>query len=234
MTIIVSVKCTDGVVMAADGTRADMELGLKLPVKKLRSIPDQPIIYGTAGDVGLGQSIDSSLETFVPQTTSVDHLHFDLVPLVGKEQAWSKRQYVPDDKTNLSGAPNTSVTIAGCLDRTPWLLNIDENAVHSYPESGFDAIGIGQARFLALAIFGAYSGLEPDLNMGKVLAYRAISDAIVASAGGVSEPIQMMTVSVDGTILEITEEELEKLRAVRNQWRKDNRQTLLNLRDTLT
>ena len=59
MTLIVAIKCTDGVVVGADGAAPLGSLGqrtVRQPVKKLTILSNQ-IVVGVSGPVGLGQRI---------------------------------------------------------------------------------------------------------------------------------------------------------------------------------
>ena len=66
MTLIAGIKCSDGIVLGADGAATYGVRGqstIRQPVKnKLKIIADS-IVIGTAGPVGLGQRLAGSLET---------------------------------------------------------------------------------------------------------------------------------------------------------------------------
>ena len=64
MTLIVGFKCSDGIVMGADGAATFGNLGqgiIRQPIKKLEIIGNYTIL-GISGKVGLGQMFKAELE----------------------------------------------------------------------------------------------------------------------------------------------------------------------------
>ncbi|HEV3448322.1 MAG TPA: hypothetical protein VG099_27040, partial [Gemmataceae bacterium] len=64
MTLIIGIKCSNGVVLGADGAATLGSMGqptVRQPVKKLTVLEDK-VIVGVSGWVGLGQRIQSEIE----------------------------------------------------------------------------------------------------------------------------------------------------------------------------
>ncbi len=66
MTLIVGVKCSDGIVMGADGAATSGTMGtqtIRQQVRKKLKIVADSIVVGTSGPVGLGQRFADEVET---------------------------------------------------------------------------------------------------------------------------------------------------------------------------
>lgn len=64
MTLIVGIKCSDGIVLGADGAATYGVLGqqtIRQPVKKLK-ILESCIVVGVSGPIGLGQRLTATVE----------------------------------------------------------------------------------------------------------------------------------------------------------------------------
>lgn len=72
---------------------------------------------------------------------------------------------------------------------------------------------------MAQAIFRTHRGTERDLRLGKVFAYRVVEDAIDLSAAYLARPIHVYTVSLDGTVAELGEDEMRGLELTCQTWR---------------
>ena len=65
MTLIIGIKCTDGIVMGADGAATFGDLGtqtIRQPTTKLEVI-EKRIIVGVSGPIGLGQRITAEVQS---------------------------------------------------------------------------------------------------------------------------------------------------------------------------
>lgn len=79
---------------------------------------------------------------------------------------------------------------------------------------------------LAQALFRPHLRTERDLRAGKIFAYRILEDAINLSSGGLAKPIHVQSISLDGTIDEASNSELETIETTCEGWRELERGTV--------
>jgi proteasome beta subunit len=228
MTLIVALGCTDGIVMGADSASSDPMSGTKQPVIKIQQIGSYSIICGGAGDVGLIQKIMDEL----------DGLTIPSSPKFKNTRRLIKQKCLPEMKdaadTHIRqpirgyDLPPTATFLFGCIQhRLPFILEIEadgRDTVYDKNYGCFHAIGSGKA--LAQAIIRPHLTRERDLQLGKILAYRILEDAIELAASGLSKPIHLQTLELDGTINELNDDELINLQKDCELWRELEREAL--------
>src|SRR5713226_9041619 len=71
MTILIGIRCTDGVVLGADGAatfvtgNAGSQFTIRQPVRKLQIVSEQ-LVIGTSGSINLGQRFFEALRGLLP------------------------------------------------------------------------------------------------------------------------------------------------------------------------
>ena len=218
MTLIVGIKCSDGIVVGADGAATLGAMGqqtVRQATKKL-DIIGKSVIVGVSGPVGLGQRIRGEVETLwdakklsnkkpyeamnelrqvmvrhVMSELEVAQLAMKVIGHVGAQDAIC--------------ATVVAVTVGG----VPCLFQFSQNCS---PEQATDnlpfvAVGSGQAiadPFLAFLRRIFWKDKAPSLQEGCFAALWTLDHAIQINAGGISEPKQLM-------VLENTEKNWEAL-----------------------
>jgi hypothetical protein len=213
MTLIVGIRCSDGIVMAADGAATLGALGMQTAaqktVKKLGIIQDT-IIVGAAGSVGIAQRSQALIEdgwkagTFTGRAETVmGTLRRQLWDqVVGPE--WTCAGVVTKVYGSAAGnAASSSLMLALPIQRLPTLLSFDhqcapELATRDLP---FVSMGSGQAiadPFLALIRRVFWGDGEPSLEDGVFSAVWTLRHAIETIPGGVADPIQVVVLEQRG------------------------------------
>lgn len=210
MTLIVGIKCSDGVVVGADGAAT---LGpavgpgtVMQPTSKLHYL-DGPIIMGVAGQVGLGQLFSES----IPRV-----LQGKLIPQRGPRTAEIQRQIqkaIAADVSSVMAAAKASETLVGVenaeqqfltdsiialpVQGQPALMHasyvgLTEAATDELP---FIAVGAGQRLaepFLAFIRHIYWTERIPTVVDGIFAAVWALLNAIQLNPGlGLSEPVEV-------------------------------------------
>lgn len=217
MTLLIGVKCSDGVVIGADGaaTLGD-SLGQRTviqPMTKLQVIQNR-IVMGVSGQVGLSQ------------------LYCDRVEGLWKEGRLGREVGLPDVMRLLHNAiyQDAQHAIAGAAASVPFmggnaavlaitgsLVALPVGGVNGRPELiqcnhlgmgeaatkdlPYVAIGSGQALadpFLAFLRHIFWAGSLPKLADGVFATVWTLLHAIRVTPGGVSEPIQVATLAYKG------------------------------------
>lgn len=227
MTLIVAIGCTDGVILAADSASTDADTAIKQPTMKLRQIDGQPVLFGGSGDVGLIQKVTSSLARVTVTGKSLDLLRKDLQRAVARELREAVQNHIPQQIQGYHQPPQAIFMFAGVYRAAPWILEVaidGRDTMYNEAHGYFNAIGSGKP--LAQAIFRPHLATERDIRKGKVAAYRIVDDAIDMAAGGLSRPIYISAMALDGKISQVSPEEMSGIADTCEIWRSIEREAL--------
>jgi proteasome beta subunit len=217
VTLVVAIRCTDGVAIAADSASTDADI--KTPVEKITRLSGAPVLYGHAGDAGLMQKIDEALKSVQVRNT-LKRTRQEIKKAIAPELAESAQYHVPYPEMFRNQVPQAVVLFAGVLDGEPWILEIEKDntdTIYGDELGNFAAIGSGKS--LAHALFRSHLNTERDLELGKHFAYRILDDEIQLSSMYLAHPVVMYTVAVDGTIQKIDQAERVAIENVCEGWR---------------
>lgn len=221
MTLIVGIKCNDGVVVGADGAATLGNLSqntARQPVRKLISVSNSMIV-GIAGSVGLSQFLSDSIHTLwdagglkgKQPVQGMGILRDTLRPHAFREiqAAGSVRSAIGD---NALKSALCATVVAVTLARTDCLFQFDHQAAPEAATSDlpFIAIGSGQTiadPFLSFLRKIFWPGRLPSLSEGVLATLWSLRHAIETNPGGVADPIQIMTLS-SGKVHELDAAEL--------------------------
>lgn len=219
MTLIIAISCKDGVVIAADSATSDPESGTKQLCNKIKQIGKHPILYGGSGDVGLLQKINERLSTLEPKSR-INLTRKEIKRFIFPEIKESTEYHVRYPQPPFHLPPVAILLFAGVHKGRPWILEIERDGRDTlYDEELGNFAAIGSGKPLAQAIFRLHLRTERDLKLGKIFAYRIVDDSINIAAN-LARPIQMHTISLDGTIHKVLDDELDqKLAIICETWR---------------
>jgi 20S proteasome alpha/beta subunit len=206
MTLIVGIKCKDGIVIAADGAATLGSLGnstAKQSVRKL-VVKHNHIVIGVSGPVGLGQRFQHEIDQLYAKGAVKNKHSADVMVAVSgamRTHIQSEFQSANVAKNLLGGVAVNSVlastVLAMVVKDKPCLFQFDaqgapEEATDDLP---FIAIGSGQPLadpFLAFLRRVFHPKGIPTLNEGIFWAVWALDHAIKTNAGGVAAPMQLI------------------------------------------
>lgn len=219
MTLVIALLCQDGVILASDSQSTEMTGAVRFDVPKVFPLTSRAL-WGGSGMVQVIRDIGIALDKARPALEAgVPEIGQALAELVGPELVRHYNNYVQVPMTN-PNPPRTSLLACGFSHQTGgWIVEVDENNAYShYGDRGFHAIGsaAGFAQ-LANALMAHFQVKDKPLNLGKLVAYRAMDTAINTSAYGVGPPIQMWTVEAAG-VHQLSADELAELRASVGGW----------------
>ncbi len=224
--MIIGIQCEDGIVLGADGAATlATSLGagtVRQSVKKLTKI-GQCIAIGTSGPVGLGQRFSASLEKLWTGKMLNAASTNDVTTTLQKE-FWQFAEL--EFKTAQVTAPllgqaaitsaMSSTIVIMPIAKQPRLIQFNhqcspELASHDLP---FVAIGSGQPlgdMFLAFLRRIFWKDHRPKVTEGVLATVWALKQAIETNTGGLSGPIQVMTLEKsdgDWKVDELAEDDL--------------------------
>lgn len=233
MTLVLAMACGEGIVMGADSASSDLDSGMKQLTEKIKRIGQAPILYGGSGDVGLIQKISDGLSSLVVPS-SLKRIRQEIKKIVVSELRDSKDDHVPYPLPGYNIPPIGVLLCAGVCNGIPWILEVEKDGRDTMyggaDLGGFAAIGSGKP--LAQALFRAHLATKRDMKLSKVFTYRILEDAIALASSGLSEPINMHTISIAGTVEQVSAEELGGLAETAELWRSLEREAVGKLLTT--
>lgn len=210
MTLIVGLKCRDGIVLGSDGAATFGALGqrtIRQPTKKLRIIRDG-VVIGVSGPVGLGQQYAGALgDLWDGKQIEGQAPHVAMLILQRALWPFCEQQInvarVSQQTLGQSLAWQSVIAatvIAFPLGKDLHLVQFDhqcapEEATDDLP---FVAIGSGEAiadPFLAFLRRIFWPNSLPTLVDGVFAVYWTLQHAIEVNPGGVAEPKQIITLA---------------------------------------
>jgi proteasome beta subunit len=231
LTLIVGIVCQDGVVLAADSASSDAETQTKQPTEKIRRLGKHPILCGGSGDVGLLQKIQEAMAGFAPQGR-LKRIRQEIKGRIVPELQEAVKYHAPYPAAGFNRPPDGIHLFAGIAEAKPWLLEIEKDGRDTiYDEALGNFAAIGSGKPWAQAIFRPYLFTPRDLELGTILAYRVMTDAIELSSAFLAPPIHIWRIPVDGEPNEVGQEEIDtKLKNVLGLWRAMETEVLGKLR----
>jgi 20S proteasome alpha/beta subunit len=211
MTLIIGIKCSDGVVMAADGAATLGALGqptVRQPVRKLVAI-DKEIIVGVSGHAGLGQRITGVMEDlWHGNRLGGGKRSFEVMTIIRQaigQHIVMEMQFATEVSKLLGQGLASPSAISFALMALPVdeQLRLYQFGCAGEPEEAtenlpFFAIGSGQTRadpFLAFIRQVFWKNSPPTISQGIFATVWSLVHAIRTDPGGVAEPIQLMTLT---------------------------------------
>jgi proteasome beta subunit len=198
MTLVLALRCRDGVVLASDGQATTDAAGqpTRQPVRKLFDLGGR-VAWGAAGSVGLQQTLLAELAARdLIAASATRELRRALTETVIPIQQQALRDFVDHPGSH----PPDLACIFCWFER-------GEARILSIPRTGSDhqlhdrhaAVGTGDifADFAMTSV--AHLGtVRLSLEQAKMVAYKTVADAIDVAAIYLGPPIQMYVVTVDG------------------------------------
>jgi hypothetical protein len=213
MTLIVGIKCSNGVVLGADsaatnvtstGQRTSMQ-----PTEKIDVVSDK-ILIGVSGSVGLAQLFKAEIEKLWNNRELAGNEISDAMTKLSdaiRRQLNREFQAVnqsPGPLQNLfSQSVLTQTLIALPIKKKPVLIEFTSTASPEEKNERLPTVAIGSAQpqvdpFLAFLRRIFWSDRLPTLAEGKIAAYWAIDYGIKSAPGGVGPPIKLFTLEKEG------------------------------------
>jgi 20S proteasome alpha/beta subunit len=207
MSLVLAIRCKGGVVLASDGQATTEAAGqpTRQPVRKLFDIAGR-IAWGAAGAVGLQQALEEAVAGLDPRRGTPEQLRQHLVSLVIPIQQRAVTDWVPHPGAH---PPDLACIFCWWQAARPWILSIPRTGSDHQFHDTHAAIGSGDI-FADFAMVSVAHLDTPELALeeAKMVAFKAISDAIDVAAVFLGPPIQMYVVR-ESRVESVPREELE-------------------------
>lgn len=218
MTVVLAIKCANGIAMASDSQITDPGRGLTYPAQKLHAM-GKHAAWGGSGSravlYDLEQIFDAEGEAVVESNDVGHSLQARVVPVLKHHYA-NFIEHVPGQGE--AGTPATYVLTAGYADGKPFIVDLDPNGlIGHHEETGFQSIGSGAPMAQqAHALLAHFQMTERDVEYGMVAAIRVL-DALDASSPSVGGPMDLCRITPDGAE-HLGDDEVKEIRRQRDRW----------------
>jgi len=235
MTLIIGIKCKDGVVMGSDGAATLGTMGqntIVQPIRKLETISNS-IILGVSGPIGIAQIFKGVIEKLWEDQKFHNKESYEAMEFLSNslwehvKPEFQKASIAKDVIGNIASiSAICSILIAIPISKKPCLIQFNqqcspEEATDNLP---FVSIGSGQKiadPFLAFLRRIFWPNKLPTLAEGVLTVLWTLEHAIITNPGGVSEPKQIVTIEKENSnkykVHELQDTELkEHIEAIHN------------------
>ncbi|MDT5011467.1 MAG: proteasome beta subunit [Mycobacterium sp.] len=199
MTVVLALRCADGLVLASDSQITDPVRGLSYPAQKLHRLGDRAAWGGSGSRAvlyDLKQIFDTEPDAVIEAPDIGHALQQRVLPVLQHHYA----HFIEDVPGGKPGAtPATYVMAAGYVGDRPFIVDIDPHGlIGHYEETGFQAIGSGAPMAQqAYALLAHFRMAERPVDYGVVAALRVL-DALDASSPSVGGPMDICRITTDG------------------------------------
>jgi 20S proteasome alpha/beta subunit len=219
MTVVLALRCADGLVLAADSQITDADRGLSYPARKLHPLGDRAAWGGSGARAVLSElegMFDKHPATVV-EAGDVGHgLQDCVVPVLRRHYASFIAEVPGQDKGGAT--PATYVLAAGYTGDEQFIVDVDPHGlIGRYEEVGFHAVGSGAAMAQqAAALLAQYRMTERSVEHGVLAAVRVL-DALDRTSPSVGGPMNVCRITPEGAH-HLDEKEIEQCRDRVRRW----------------
>jgi 20S proteasome alpha/beta subunit len=241
MTLIIAIKCKDGLVFASDGQATSFSSGGPIRQKYKKIYQLGGLLVGASGSVGTIQRCRDCIKRHseIISKEGLNYIISDVLP-DGKMRSIPVRDKIRQlifeiNKDELErhkafhgkeeGAPVADILVAlyDNEEETFRIWHVTPDGGEEFlDELGYGCTGIGDV--FAYPLLKDYYTPDLDIEKGKIVAYRIIKDAVEIGAFGLGEPIDIWimkrnTESKKIEICNLKEEEVAALRDACTLWK---------------
>ena len=220
MTVVLALRCADGLVLGADSQITDADRGLSYSARKLHPLGDRAAWGGSGARAVLSElegMFDKNPGPVVEAADVGQALQERVLPVLRRHYA----NFIPEVPGQAKGGatPATYVLAAGYTpDDEPFIVDVDPHGlIGRYEETGFHAVGSGAAMAQqAAALLAQYRMTDRDVDHG-VLAVVRVLDALDRTSPSVGGPMNVCRITREGA-RDLDEKELEQTRERVRRW----------------
>ena len=220
MTVVLALRCADGLVLGADSQITDVDRGLSYPARKLHPLGDRAAWGGSGARAVLSElegMFDKNPGPVVEAADVGQALQERVLPVLRRHYA----NFIPEVPGQAKGGatPATYVLAAGYTpDDEPFIVDVDPHGlIGRYEETGFHAVGSGAAMAQqAAALLAQYRMTDRDVDHG-VLAVVRVLDALDRTSPSVGGPMNVCRITREGA-RDLDEKEFEQTRERVRRW----------------
>lgn len=231
MTVVLAVRCVDGLVLAGDSQVTDDDRGLSFPASKLHPLGDAAA-WGGSGARSVLVDVESVLADSATEVLEADNVAHAVQERMLGVLEYHYEHFIPEVPGKAGRtSPSAYLLAAGYSRGEPWIVEVDPHGMVSrYEEVGFQAIGSGAAMAQqAIALLAHFQMREREVRYGVITAVRVL-DALMTTSPSVGGPLDVYRITSDGAE-HYGEDELAQVREDVARWHDREQQVLDELFD---
>ncbi len=229
MTVVVAIRCADGVVMASDSQITDSDRGMSFPAQKLHELGDHAA-WGGSGARGVLTDVEREFDRAAEAVLAADQIGHALQEIVLPILRRHYELFIPDvPGEEADGTPSAYVLAAGYQGDDPFIVEINPRGMVSrYDDIGFHAIGSGAPMAQqAAALLAHFRMTDRPVDYGVLGAVRVI-EALSVTSPSVGLEIDVARITPEGAE-HLTDEEVDEARETIKAWIAAEQQALDDL-----
>jgi len=229
MTVVLSIVCADGLVLATDSQITDADRGMTYPAQKLHPL-GATAAWGGSGSravlLDLEKVFASSAAAILEGEDVGRELQERVLPVL-RHHYDTFIPEVPGQETK--GGPAAYVLAVGYAHDRPFVVEINPNGmIGHYEDIGFHAVGSGSALAQqAGALLGHFDIRERPVAYGVAAAVRTL-DALARTSASVGDEIDVCRITPEGAA-HLEDDEVDEVRGVVQRWVEAERAVLDDL-----
>ncbi len=199
MTVVLALRCEDGLVIASDSQITESDRGMSYPARKLHALGDHAA-WGGSGARSVLHDLEVLFEAESEEIVGARDVGRAIQERVVPVLRHHYDLFIPEVPGEaVEGTPAAYVLAAGYSHDDPFIVKVDPTGlVGRYEEVGFHAIGSGAPMAQqAGALLGHFQMGERDVDYG-VLAVVRVLDALAVSQPMVGGPLSIARITPDG------------------------------------
>lgn len=199
MTVVLALRCEDGLVLGSDSQITESDRGMSYPARKLHPLGDGAA-WGGSGARSVLHDVEvcfaEEAEEIIGNRDVARALQERVVPILRHHYELFIPQ-IPGEQ--VEGTPSAYVLAAGYSHGSPFIVKVDPTGlVGRYEDVGFHAIGSGASMAQqAGALLGHFQMHRRDVDYG-VMAVVRVLDALAVSQPMVGGPLNLARITEDG------------------------------------
>jgi proteasome beta subunit len=219
VTVVLAVKCIDGVAIASDSQITQSDRGMSFPAQKLNHLGDQAAWGGSGARsvlMDLDKEFNSSPAAILESEDVGRALQERALPIM-RHHYENFIEHVPGEKTE--GTPSAYVLAAGYAGEEPFIIEINPNGMVShYEDIGFHAVGSGSPMaHQAGSLLAHFRMMDRKVEYGVVALVRVI-EALTETQPSVGGPIDVARIRPEGAE-HLDEAEIAEVQEQVKRWR---------------
>lgn len=231
MTVVLSIMCEDGVVIAADSQITDSDRGMSYPAQKLHTLGTHAA-WGGSGARGVLSDVERALHERSEEVLAADQVSHALQELALPILKRHYEHFIPDiPGETTQGTPSAYILAAGYSEGQPFMVEINPNGMVSrYEDIGFHAVGSGAPMAQqAGALLAHFRMIDRPVDYGVLGAVRVI-EALSTTSPSVGLEIDVARITPDGA-RHLDQDEVDEVRQQVKRWIAKEQELLDGLMD---